>query len=98
MEPFTSRTGPNATSIVELSDEALAPIAGVGLETYVRIVKGIAPSHDTSRLPLVAAMNGISRADWDAAQRGWAQRIQADRALGSYFNQLYTTSGVRPTA
>ena len=80
----------NAAQFGEPSSDALAPIAGVDLATYVRIVKGIAPSYDTAQLPAVAAMNGVSGSDWELAQRGWGERIQADRALGSHFNKLYT--------
>ncbi len=73
------------------SDEALAPIAGVALETYVKVSKGIAAfGYDTTKLVDVAAGLGVSAADWALAQEGWGARIQADRAVGSRFNELYT--------
>lgn len=73
------------------SAEALAPIAGVTLETYAQVSKGIAAyGYDTTKLVDVAAGLGVSAADWAAAQEGWGARIQADRAVGSRFNELYT--------
>jgi hypothetical protein len=69
----------------------LDPIAGVTLESYATIVKGIAAyGYDQSKLVEVAAANGVAAGDWLAAQDGWSARIQADRGLGSRFNQLYT--------
>ena len=80
----------NAAQYGEPSAEALAPIAGVDLPTYARIVKGIAAvGNDQAQLPTIAAANGIAPHDWQAAQAGWGARIQADRAVGSRFNQLY---------
>lgn len=71
--------------------EALAPIAGVTLEQYAQVSKGIAAfGYDTTKLVDVAAGIGISASDWAAAQEGWGARIQADRAVGSRFNELYT--------
>lgn len=73
------------------SAEALAPIAGVTLEQYAQVSKGIAAfGYDTTKLVDVAAGLGISAGDWAAAQEGWGARIQADRAVGSRFNELYT--------
>lgn len=73
------------------SAEALAPIAGVSLETYAEVSKGIAAfGYDTTKLVDVAAGLGVSAADWAVAQEGWGARIQADRAVGSRFNELYT--------
>lgn len=73
------------------SAEALAPIAGVTLEQYAQVSKGIAAfGYDTTKLVDVAAGLGIAAGDWAAAQEGWGARIQADRAVGSRFNELYT--------
>ena len=71
----------------------LEPIAGVSLERYAIIVKGIgAYGYDQTRLTDVAALHGVAAEDWLAAQHGWSARIQADRAVGSRFNQLYTAA------
>jgi hypothetical protein len=83
--------GINAATHGEPSAEALEPIAGVDLETYTKVVKGIAAfGYDAERLPEVAAGLGIAGSDWATAQAGWGERIQADRALGSRFNALYS--------
>ncbi len=81
----------NAQTFGEPAPGALEPIAGVTLERYATIVKGIAAyGYDQSKLVDVAAANGVAAGDWLAAQDGWSARIQADRAVGSRFNQLYT--------
>lgn len=69
---------------------AFEPIAGVDLERYARIVKGIAAyGYDQDRLPEVARMFGVDAADWATAQAGWGARIQGDRGLGRRFNEIY---------
>jgi hypothetical protein len=69
----------------------LDPIAGVDLERYARISKGIAAyGYDAAKLPAVAASFGVDAASWDAAAAGWAARIQADRGVGRRFNEIYT--------
>lgn len=68
----------------------LDPIAGVDLERYARIVKGIsAYGYDQSRLVEVAGLFAVDAPSWEAAQVGWAARIQADRGLGRRFNEIY---------
>ncbi len=73
-------------------DEAeLAPIAGVSLEKYVEISKGLGEvGYDQSKSHEVAASRGVSAESWDAAVAGWNDRIKANRAIGQRFNQLYT--------
>lgn len=69
----------------------LEPVAGVDLERYARIVKGIAPyGYDDSKLVEVAAGFGVDAASWAEAQEGWAARIQADRGVGRRFNEIYS--------
>ena len=68
----------------------LDPIAGVDLDRYARIVKGIAAfGYDETQLPTVAAMFGIGATEWAEAQAGWGARIQADRGVGRRFNEIY---------
>lgn len=70
---------------------SLDPIAGVDLDRYTRIVKGIAAyGYDETKLPVVAGAFGVGPADWAEAQAGWGARIQADRGVGRRFNELYT--------
>jgi hypothetical protein len=69
---------------------ALDPIAGVDLERYARVVKGIgAYGYDETKLPFVAASFGVPADAWAQAQTGWAARIQADRGVGRRFSELY---------
>lgn len=69
----------------------LEPIAGVDLERYARISKGIAAyGYDAAQLPAVAATFGVDQASWAAAAAGWAARIQADRGVARRFNEIYT--------
>ncbi|HEX6953712.1 MAG TPA: hypothetical protein VF156_02430 [Agromyces sp.] len=69
---------------------ALEPIAGVDLDRYARIVKGIAAyGYDETKLPVVAGMFGIDPESWATAQAGWGARIQADRGVGRRFNEIY---------
>ncbi|GAA1941498.1 hypothetical protein [Agromyces allii] len=75
----------------EAAPGALEPIAGVDLERYARISKGIAAyGYDAAMLPTVAAMFGVDGPSWDAAAAGWGARIQADRGVGRRFNELYS--------
>ena len=69
----------------------LDPIAGVTLEVYAAISKDMATvAYDQARAPEVAARHGVSSADWGLAQKGWGDRIRADRGVGIAFNKLYT--------
>jgi hypothetical protein len=69
----------------------LEPIAGVDLERYARVVKGIAAyGYDETKLPLVAGMFAVDAEAWAQAQAGWGARIQADRGVGRRFNELYS--------
>lgn len=78
------------TAVTEPLPASLEPIAGVDLERYARISKGIAVyGYDASKLPFVAASFGVPADAWEAAQSGWAARIQADRGVGRRFNELY---------
>jgi hypothetical protein len=67
-----------------------SPIAGVSIELYAEISKGLAAyGYDVSKAPEVAASKGVSGEDWDAAQAGWNERIKADKAVAQRFNALY---------
>ena len=80
-----------ATARLLQEGQFLSPIAGVTLEAYAQVSKGIAAfGYDTTKLVDIAAGLGISASDWALAQEGWGARIQADRAVGSRFNELYT--------
>jgi hypothetical protein len=69
------------------------PIAGVALDQFVAVSKGIAAyNYDRSRLAEVAAARGIDPVSWEAASQGWTSRIQASPAIAQEFNQLYRAS------
>ena len=66
------------------------PIAGVSLEEFAAVSKGVAAyNYDGSKLPEVAASRGIAAANWDEASRGWNSRMQTNPAVTQRFNQLY---------
>jgi hypothetical protein len=72
------------------SPELLAPIAGVTVEQYVAVVKGIAAyNYDQSMLPTVAASHGIDRASWETAAAGFNARVTSSPAFAQHFNALY---------
>jgi hypothetical protein len=67
------------------------PIAGVSIETYVEVSKGLAAyGYDQSKAVSIAASKGIAPDNWDAAVAGWNSRIRANPTVGQRFNQLYT--------
>jgi hypothetical protein len=66
------------------------PIAGVTLEQFVSVSRGVAAyGYDASKLADVAASQGIDSFTWDTAQRGWNERIHRNRAVAQRFNQIY---------
>ena len=71
----------------------LEPIAGVDLELYAKVARGIAPyGYDQSKLPQVARAFGVASDDWARAQEGWTARIRDDREVAALFTHLYTRS------
>jgi hypothetical protein len=67
------------------------PIAGVSLELYAEISKGLAAyNYDITKGPEVAAAKGVCAVDWNQAMTGWNDRIKANRAVAQRFNALYT--------
>jgi hypothetical protein len=69
------------------------PIAGVTIEQYAAVSKGVAAfNYDASKLVEVAASKGIPAPAWEAAHHGWNDRIKANPAVARHFNQLYRES------
>jgi hypothetical protein len=67
------------------------PIAGVSLEAYAEISKGLAEyDYDQSKGALIAASKGIAPESWDQAVAGWNERIRTNPTVGAQFNKLYT--------
>ena len=72
------------------SAELTAPIAGVTVEQYVQVVKGIAAyNYDQSMLASVAAGFGIDSEAWQTAAAGFNARVSASPAFAKHFNTLY---------
>ena len=83
------QAGGGATAVAEGGD--YEPIAGVSLELYAEISKGLAAyNYDQSKAVEVAASKGVSPENWQQAMDGWNARITATPAVGQRFNQLYT--------
>jgi len=69
------------------------PIAGVSIEQFASVSKGVAAfGYDPTKLPEIAASKGISATDWQTAHEGWNERIKRNRAVAQRFNQLYRVS------
>jgi hypothetical protein len=67
------------------------PIAGVSLELYAQISKGLAAyNYDVAKGPVAAAARGVSADQWECAMTGWNERIKADRSVAHRFNAFYT--------
>ncbi len=68
----------------------LEPIAGVTLQAFAEVSKGIAAyNYDQAMCVPLAAQRGISAEAWHQAAAGWNTRIQADPAVGVAFNHAY---------
>jgi len=66
------------------------PIAGVSLEQFAAISKGVAAyNYDASKLVEVAASKGVDAGSWESAHVGWNDRIKANPAVAQRFNLLY---------
>ena len=69
------------------------PIAGVTLDQFAAVSKGVAMfNYDQSKLVAVAASKGIPASAWEAAHQGWNDRIKGNPAVARRFNQLYRES------
>jgi hypothetical protein len=76
-----------------LTPDLLTPVAGVTVEQYVAVVKGIAAyNYDQAMLPSVAASHGIDRAAWDTAAAEFNVRVTSSPAFAQHFNALYRAS------
>jgi hypothetical protein len=69
------------------------PIAGVALDQFAAVSKGVAAyNYDQSKLVEIAASRGIPAPAWEAAFHGWNDRIKGNPAVAQHFNQLYRQS------
>jgi hypothetical protein len=82
------------------SDQAAAaggpdyePIAGVSLEQFAEICKGLAAhGYDQAKGTEVAASKGVSADGWRAALDGWNERIKNNATVAQRFNRFYVGS------
>ena len=80
-----------ASGPIAASGPDFEPIAGVSIELYAEISRGLAAvNYDQSRAPEIAAAHGVNATDWATAVAGWNARMQTNRAVGQQFNALYT--------
>lgn len=69
----------------------LEPIAGVSLEQYADISRGLAAyGYDQSKAVEVAASKGVPADQWQQAMDGWNARMRSDPSIARRFNALYT--------
>ena len=72
------------------STAELEPIAGVTLETFAQVCKGLAAyNYDQSKAPALAAARGIDAGSWQTAMDGWNARITANPAVSREFRRHY---------
>jgi hypothetical protein len=72
------------------ADPDFEPIAGVGLEQFAAVSRGIAAfGHDLAKPAHVTASAGILAQHWESAARGWPDRIRGNHAVARRFNQFY---------
>jgi hypothetical protein len=91
MNTQAAQFAPPATAATAAGPADFDPIAGVSIELYADISKGLAAyNYDITKGPEVAATKGVSADDWSAAMTGWNDRIKANRAVAQRFNALYT--------
>ena len=84
-------TATAAGATATATNDDFEPIAGVSIELYADISKGLAAyNYDITKGPEVAASKGVSADNWNAAMTGWNDRIKANRAVAQRFNALYT--------
>ena len=74
-------------------DDIFGPIAGVTMQQYVAVAKGIAAyNYDQNMLPSVAASMGIDAASWAEASTGFNARVTSSPAFAQQFNTMYRQS------
>ena len=79
------------TRTATVSPEELEPIAGVSLDLFAEVTRGLADyNYDQTKAVVVAEQKGIAVDAWQTAVDGWNERITANPALSQEFNRLYT--------
>jgi hypothetical protein len=71
----------------------MEPVAGVSLQLYAEISKGLAAvNYDQSQAPAIALTKGVQPDAWEAAMTEWNARMQRNPAVAKAFNVLYTAA------
>ena len=79
-----------AAVAAQASDADYEPIAGVSLESYVAVSKGLAAyGYDPAKAPEVAASMGIEGDSWQQASEGWNARMRTNPGVAQRFNSIY---------
>ena len=69
------------------------PIAGVSLELFAEVSKGLAAvGYDQSKAVEIAASKGVSAENWQQALDGWNVRVKANPAVAQRFSAAYHAS------
>jgi hypothetical protein len=69
------------------------PIAGVSLELFAEVSKGLAAyGYDQSKAVEIAASKGVSADSWQQALDGWNVRVKANPAVAQRFSAAYHAS------
>lgn len=73
-----------AVSPAQSNNPALAPIAGISLEKYAELCAKMAncPIND-DEFARIAQENGVARADWETARKGWNERMENTATAGT---------------
>ncbi len=76
-------------------DPIFAPIEGISLEEYARVAKvgsnqGVT---DEAGMAAVAAAEGHDAATWNAAAKGWIDRMGQNMAIGQTFRKHFDAAG-----
>lgn len=69
------------------------PIAGVSLELFAEVSKGLAAvGYDQSKAVEIAASKGVSAENWQQALDGWNVRVKGNPAVAQRFSAVYHAS------
>jgi len=79
-----------ATQSVAATGPDFEPIAGVSLELFAEVCKGLAAhGYDQAKAVEIAAAKGVETASWQEALDGWNVRVKANPAVAQQFNVYY---------
>ena len=69
----------------------MEPVAGVSLQLYAEISKGLAAVYyQQAQAPALALAKGVQPQDWEVAMTEWTARMRRDPTIAKAFNTYYT--------